>query len=308
MIIDAWPTFAIVIASRDRPVELGHCLSSIAALDYPRDLLSVIVVDDGSEVPLEAGLRPFLETLPLQVLRQQGAGPAAARNRGVAAAQARFIAFTDDDCRPARDWLLSLARRLMPSPERAVGGRTLNGIPGNPYSTASQLLISFLYSYYNAIPDDARFLTTNNLGLSRQLYEAVGGLDTRYLRAAAEDRELCDRWLQRGWKLTYAPEAVVYHHHVLTLRTFWRQHWTYGRGAWRYRLARAARERGPVRVEPLRFYTRLLAAPFVSGNGFPAALRLSVLLMLAQLANAAGFFTERVLCGSHSRPEAEEEL
>jgi GT2 family glycosyltransferase len=305
---ESLPTFTIVVPSRDRPAQLSRCLMAIRQLNYPPDLLSVIVVDDGSDPPIEAAIRPFLNTMPLQLLVQAGAGPAAARNRGAAAAEGRFLAFTDDDCRPEHDWLLHLARRLMLSPERAVGGCTLNGLVGNPYSTASQLLISFLYSYYNTDPEDARFLTTNNLAVSRELYEQIGGLDTRYLRAAAEDREFCDRWQQRGWKLSYVPEAVVYHEHSMTLRNFWRQHWTYGRGAWRYRLARAARERGPLRIEPLRFYSRLLRTPLASGRSLPAAIQLSALLFLTQAANAGGFLTERILSGSRSSPAGEAAL
>ena len=302
------PTFSIVIASRDRPAQLTRCLASIEQLDYPRELLSIIVVDDGSNPPLESAVQPFLDSMPLQLVVQSGAGPAAARNRGAAVAKGRFIAFTDDDCRPQSDWLVCLARRLMLSPERVVGGRTVNGLPDNPYSTASQMLISFLYAYYNTHPDDARFLTTNNLAVSRELYHEVGGLDTRYLRAAAEDREFCDRWQQRGWKLTYTPEAVVYHEHALSLGSFWRQHWTYGRGAWRYRLARAARERGPVRVEPLRFYARLLGTPRVSGMPLARAMGISALLLLTQVANAGGFVTERLLRGRSSHPEGEADL
>lgn len=302
------PTFAVVIPSRDRPLQLARCLSSLAQLDYPRDLLSIIVVDDGSEPSIDAAIGPFLTSLPLRLIVQRGAGPAAARNQGAAAAQSHFVAFTDDDCRPSSDWLRLLALSLTQFPERAVGGRTINGLPSDRYSTASQLLISFLYSYYNPHREDARFLTTNNLAVPRDQFTELGGFDTRFLRAAAEDRELCDRWLQRGWKLTYVPEAVVYHEHAMTLRGFWKQHWTYGQGAWRYRLARAEREREPVRVEPLRFYARLLARPFGEGYPAPVAAKVAGLLLLSQVANAGGFFTERVLYGRRSTPGAEGDL
>jgi len=302
------PTFTVVIPSRDRPLQLARCLSSLAQLDYPRDLLSIIVVDDGSEPSIDAAIRPFLTRLPFRLFVQQGAGPAAARNRGAAAAQSRFVAFTDDDCRPSSDWLRLLALSLTQFPERAVGGRTINGLPSDRYSTASQLLISFLYSYYNPHREDARFLTTNNLAVPRDKFIEIGGFDTRFLRAAAEDRELCDRWLQRGWKLSYVPEAVVYHEHAMTLRGFCKQHWTYGQGAWRYRLARAERERKPVRVVPLRFYARLLARPFREGYPVPVAAKVAGLLLLSQVANAGGFFTERVLYGRRSTPAAEGDL
>jgi GT2 family glycosyltransferase len=173
----------------------------------------------------------------------------------------------------------------------------VNGLPQNLCSIASQMLISHLYAYYNRDAENARFLTTNNLALSARLFRDVGGLDTTYIRAAAEDRELCDRWLQHGLGLTYAPEAVVYHEHALTPAGFWQQHFGYGRGAWRYRLARAARERGPVRIEPARFYAALLGRPFAT-EPIARATTLAALLLLSQAANAAGFFWERWAGGS----------
>src|SRR3990172_7747823 len=89
-------------------------------------------------------------------VRQRNAGPASARNTGAAQARGEFLAFTDDDCRPAPDWLRGLALRLTQSPDCVIGGRTTNALPDNPYSSASQLLIDYLYSYYNADPDRAR--------------------------------------------------------------------------------------------------------------------------------------------------------
>jgi len=285
------PTFSIIIATRDRPAQLGECLQALSRIEYPRERLEVIVVDDGSATPLDTVVQGWPGQSELVLLAQSGAGPAAARNRGLAQARGEYVAFTDDDCRPAPDWLARLAAGLEHAPGRAIGGRTVNAMPANPYSEASQMLISYLYHYYNRDPEDVRFLTTNNLALPAALLRDLGGLDATYTRAAAEDRELCDRWLQRGLRLTYAPDAVVYHAHWLTLRTFWQQHVTYGRGAFRYRLARAARRRGPVRVEPLPFYTNLLAYPFVRHRGRRAWV-LATLLALSQVANAAGFVAE----------------
>ena len=51
-----------------------------------------------------------------------------------------------------------------------IGGRTVNALPGNPYSTASQLLIDYLYSYYNADSGQARFFTSNNLAVAAERF------------------------------------------------------------------------------------------------------------------------------------------
>ncbi len=166
-----------------------------------------------------------------------------------------------------------------------------SALPDNPYSTASQLLIDYLYSYYNAPPDQARFLTSNNLALPVALFRAIGSSDAGYPRAAAEDRDFCRRWLRHGQRLAYAPEAVVYHTHALTLRAFWRQHFNYGRGAFRFHRLRARRDQERFQIEPRRFYLNLLRHPFSQARG-RRALLLASLLVLSQAANAAGFFRE----------------
>jgi len=285
------PFFSIVIPTYARPSQLATCFQSLARLDYSRDRFEVIVVDDGSETPPEVVVASFCGQLDVKLLTQAHAGPAAARNTGAARAKGKFLAFTDDDCAPAPDWLQSLAARFARASDCAIGGRTLNALPDNLYSTASQLLIAYLYTYYNADSDRARFFASNNLAMPADRFHAIGGFDTTYTRTAAEDRELCDRWLHHGYRMTYAPEALVYHAHALTLRTFLRQHFNYGRGAFRFRQARAQRARGRIRLEPFSFYLNLLLYPFSQVQG-RRALLVAALLGVSQWANATGFLWE----------------
>ena len=108
-----------------------------------------------------------------------------------------------------------------------------------------------VYAYYNADPDRARFFATNNLALPADRFHAVGGFDPNLFRAAAEDRDLCDRWLHHGQHMIFAPEAVADHAYRLTLRTFYWQHFNYGRGAWHFHQTRARRaQETSVRICP----------------------------------------------------------
>lgn len=286
------PIFSIVIPTYNRPEQLAVCLQACARLDYSRDRFEVIVVDDGGAEPLDEIVACFHGTLTLKLLQQENAGPAAARNRGASEAAGEFLAFTDDDCAPASDWLKVLGRECVASPDCAVGGRTVNALTHNPYSAASQLLISYLFSFYNASPHKARFFPSSNLAFPTKQFRAAGGFDVTYPRAAAEDRELCDRWLHLGHRMVYAVEAVVYHAHTLTFRTFLRQHFHYGQGAFCFHRIRARRLQDQVKVEPLTFYINMLRYPFVSAQGVQAPL-LMLLLVVTQVANAAGFFWQR---------------
>ena len=285
------PIFSIVVPTHNRPGQLVGCMQALAHLHYPRDCFEAIVVDDGGETRPDEVVASFRDQLDATLLRQPHAGPATARNTGAMRARGTFLAFTDDDCRPAPDWLKTFAVRFAKDPDCVIGGRTINALPDNPYSSASQHLIDYLYSYYNGDPVRARFLTSNNLTLAAARFRALGGFDTTFPGAAAEDREFCDRWLSHGYRMTYAPEAVVGHAHALTFRAFWRQHFWYGRGAFCFHRIRARRGAGGIRIEPLAFYRNLLRYPFSHTRGAQALL-LASLFVGTQVANAAGYFWE----------------
>lgn len=284
--------FSIVIPTYNRPERLQSCLQSLTELRYDRDRFEVVVVDDGSQPPLDAVVQPFVAELPLNLLRQPNGGPASARNTGAAAAQGRYLAFTDDDCQPTAHWLTALEQALQEDPEALVGGQTLNALPQNPYSTASQLLIDYLYEFYNLTPEDATFFASNNFAVPRSQYLKLQGFDTSFPLAAGEDREFCDRWRYHQLPMRYAPAMQVRHAHELTLKSFWRQHFNYGRGAFCFHQARAHRTNGTIKVEKLQFYWRLLTYPL---HQLPLhqGIQVAGLMGLSQVANVAGFFWER---------------
>lgn len=135
------PLFSVIVPTYNRPALLRNCLEALAALDYPAE---------------------------------RNVGPGAARNTGAEQARGEYLAFTDDDCRPAPDWLRSLAAAHAERPSHLLGGQTLNGLPENPYSTASQSLQSWLYDYCESRVSPLRFFASNNLGLPREAFLALG--------------------------------------------------------------------------------------------------------------------------------------
>jgi GT2 family glycosyltransferase len=99
------------------------------------------------------------------------------------------------------------ATRYARTPDHMLGGRALNALPDNLFSTTSQLMTDAVYAYYNDDPRQAHFFTTNNLALPADRFRAIGGFDTTFPLAASEDREFCDRWLHHGYQMTYAPRG-----------------------------------------------------------------------------------------------------
>ncbi|MCD4718185.1 MAG: glycosyltransferase [Desulfobacterales bacterium] len=291
------PLFSIIIPTYSRPRQLTSCLCSIVRMDYPVDRFEVIVVDDGSEKSPEAIVRSFREHIDITLLSESHAGPAAARNTGAARAKGAYLAFTDDDCAPELDWLQNLTARFSKTSDCAIGGRTVNALPDNSFSTTSQLLVDYLHSYYNIDFNRAHFLTSNNLAMPADRFHAIGGFDHNFFHAGGEDRDICEVWLHHGYRMLYAPEIIVRHTHKLTLASFWKQHLNYGRGAFRFHQKRFQRVHKSIRLEPLSFYMNLLRYPFSLSYG-RRTLLLMALFVLSQVANAVGFVYE---CGIRSK-------
>lgn len=283
------PSFSIIIPTYERPAQLATCLQSLARQNYPPEKFEVVLVDDGGAQSLESVIEEFRERLNVSLLRQQNTGPAGARNFGAAHARGQFLAFTDDDCAADKDWLRALSVYFNRTPDRLIGGRTLNALSLNPYAETSQLIIEVVYSHFNANPNDASFFASNNFALSAERFRELGGFNSSF--TTSEDREFCDRWLARGFGMTYAPEATIYHAHNLTLSALWRQHFAYGRGALRFHRARSANGHGRFKPD-LNFYRKLLCAS-ASRTPMTRAVQLTALLLWSQLANAAGFFYEK---------------
>jgi glycosyltransferase involved in cell wall biosynthesis len=297
------PTFSIIVPTFYRPEHLARCLRALQTLNYPKAAYEIIVVDDASwgrtagqvnELSTEGGP-------PIRYLAQRRGGPAKARNAGARAAAGRYLAFTDDDCEPSPSWLEALERPLRADGRKLVGGLTANALANLNCSKASQLLIDYLYDYYQVEKTGNRFFTTNNIACDAGVFRELGGFDETFPLAAGEDREFCERFQRRGGSMVFAEDAKVMHWHDLNLRRFAKQHFNYGRGAdFLHRSRWAAMQASGNVVHPWRpklerpsFYVNLVLYPFKRERGV-AAWRLAALMGMSQMAYASGYVYQRV--------------
>jgi GT2 family glycosyltransferase len=265
-------------------------------MELPSGSFEVIIVDDGGEQNLNDLIEQFRSSMRLKLVRQENRGPAHARNTGAKEASGKFLAFTDDDCCPGPEWLENFAIAFQDNEEVLLGGQTINGLKNNLYSEASQVLIEYLYSYYNQPSLESQFFASNNMAIPRSLFLKIDGFDVTTLKATAEDREICDRLLFTGHKLIFVPKAEIFHFHKLDFFSLWRQHFNYGKGAYYFRKVRAIRGQERLKVEPLSFYSDLVLYPFRNSKNSPVAL--SFLLFYIQVANVFGFMWESFVRGT----------
>lgn len=273
---------SIIIPTFNRKSALKKCLNALQRQSIDKNW-EVIIVDDGGSVELSELMKRIDQNLDIKLVRQDNKGPAAARNYGVRLAKGEYIAFLDDDCEPQEGWL----QNLMINANEGVmtGGKTTNKLHDNPYSETSQLLVSFLYEYFEG--KMWYFFTSNNLLVDKKSFLEIGGFDETFETAAGEDRELCARWSLSNYKLQYESRAVIWHSHLLNFISFWRQHYKYGKAAILYRekIRKSGMNNTPLEI---RFYFRLLGFPFSRDYRFVQKLKLSILLFLSQIATLFG--------------------
>jgi glycosyltransferase involved in cell wall biosynthesis len=286
------PIFSIIIPTYNRPNELSRCLNSIERLHFSRERFEVIVVDDGSTIQLQEMIHFTQYHFAIKVFRQSNAGPAAARNLGAQQAIGDFLIFIDDDCLTIPGWLSKIEARLKQHPTNVVGGKTMNALRHNPFAIASQMIIDAAYEYYNAFSENAAFFTSNNMTIPSALFRSIGGFKSTF--RTSEDREFCDHWLSKGYKMIYAPEIILYHLNRLTLKSYLIQHFNYGRGAYRFHKMHTSRLGLPMHIDSKRFQKYLLMYPLGKAN-WRNAIIYQILLILSQIASLFGYLLERRL-------------
>lgn len=165
----------------------------------------LILVDNGSRDRVVPALPAWARVFDCEV-----PGSYAARNLGIDAARRDWLVFTDADCRPAPDWLQRIAGVLAAQEDEEVlvaGAIRMTAQDDrvlNPYQ---------IYDLVKGIPQDwyvsRGYATTANLCVPRRAFERVGSFDAS--RFSGGDAEFCQRALAFGYRLAYAPEAVVEH-------------------------------------------------------------------------------------------------
>jgi cellulose synthase/poly-beta-1,6-N-acetylglucosamine synthase-like glycosyltransferase len=177
----------------------------LSAQTLDRSRFEVIVCDDGSPAPVAVTLAAELESvrgaIQVEVVRQENGGRGRAQPRG-GRARGRFLAFTDDDCRPTPEWLERLLDRLRSRPDTLLGGSMVTPKATGAGACATQAIMDFVYQEQES-RDGLRLFSTSNLAIATDAFHQIGGFATEFGRAGGEDYDLCARWQEAGGAAEY---------------------------------------------------------------------------------------------------------
>ena len=184
---------SVVVPTYKRPELLNRCLAALCSQTMNPSEYEIVVVDDGpTENTKHIVLAWSLRSGPrMRYLANEGRhGPAAARNKGWRAAHGELIAFTDDDCVPAPDWL-AIGSAVFEDPTvHGISGRIIVPIPSIPTD----------YEQTVAGLEHGPFATAN-CWYRRSALASVGGFDERFTVAWREDTDLEFACRRHGFRL-----------------------------------------------------------------------------------------------------------
>lgn len=218
----ARPDISVVIATYNRPAGVVALLQDLEVQDGMRaGGYEVIVVDDGSRVPVKPEIDALQLSYPCHVIEQANGGQAAARHQGLLASHAELVVILDDDMRVPASFL-----KAHWDAHRA-GADVLQGAI-HPADMQMPLFERWhareLQRFADAILDGrivlrGAHIATGNVSIRRSQYFAIGGFDLSMKRS--EDRDLGVRLERAGAKLRLGADAYSVHHTDHTSLEVW---------------------------------------------------------------------------------------
>jgi cellulose synthase/poly-beta-1,6-N-acetylglucosamine synthase-like glycosyltransferase len=219
------PTISVIIPVRNEAAKIEQCLKAVFSQSLKP--YEVIVVDGHSTDGTVENIRKF----PVKVFYESYYTRAGGCQVGIENAQGEYVAFTDADCIPDRDWLTNLAREFDDG-IAGVGGR-YEDIGQDLWTRSFNLTLRTFASGAKSRSNKKRF--AGNLSVCgangmcrREDILRAGGFNVNL--SGAEDLELGHRLAKIG-RLVYTPDAVVLHDHSRGFRDFAKQMYRYG--GWR---------------------------------------------------------------------------
>ena len=201
---------SIVIPTYNRKESLKKTLESLFNQTYPKDNYEIIVCDDYKSTDgTEEMVKELMNVSPCELrylkVKSNYKGPATVRNAGIENARGEIIGFTDDDCIVSPNWIENAIPFFDDKTISGVQGCTL---PLQPHSKKNKL---FWVRHTNEItePGDLRYATCNIFYRKEALLE-IGGFDPRFTMAR-EDIDLAWSLLDRGYKIIFSKNPLVYH-------------------------------------------------------------------------------------------------
>ena len=244
-----WPHVTVAICTRSRPQSLRRTLNTLVELDYPAELLDLLIVDNAPEDELTAQL--VAEFPQFRYVMEPRPGLNWARIRAAKEAHGSIVAYTDDDVAIDPQWVKALARHfeneavmcvtgLVAPAARETGAQNLfEDYGGFGRGFERRYYTMGMRKHWRFWPLGAGVFGTGcNMAYRKSLFAKIGdfdpALDVGTPTHGAGDHDMFYRTIRAGYVLVYEPAALIWHYHRPSYDKLRSQLYDFGRGVYAF--------------------------------------------------------------------------
>jgi len=203
------PRVAIIVPCYNEAATVGATCESLLALEYPKDKLEIILVDDGSKDATPQAMAAFANNPQVKILRKENGGKHTALNDGIAMTSAEFFGCLDADSFVASDAL----REIIPCFSSPRVAATTAAMSVHQPSNLLQHMQNAEYIFgitlrHSLASVNGIYVTPGPFSLYRRsVIDEIGGFRKGH---QTEDLEMALRIQHAGYEIENAPRARVY--------------------------------------------------------------------------------------------------
>ncbi len=223
------PSVTIIVPCWNEEKTVSKTINSILNLDYPKDKLKIMVVDDGSIDSTWEVVQKFRNNKQVELYTKENGGKHSALNFGISKLTTDLVGCLDADSYVHKDTMNKIAVYFEDRKTMAVAPSIKLWNPTNPLQLLQKVEYGFgiftrkVFQYLNAI-----YITPGPFSIFRkEVFENLGGYRNAH---NTEDIELALRMQKNGYKIAHAHNAYVYTVPPRNIKTLLKQRvrWSYG--------------------------------------------------------------------------------
>ncbi|BBL45328.1 glycosyl transferase [Nanobdella aerobiophila] len=207
--IKDYPTVSIIVPAYNEEKNIKNTLDRLINLDYPKDKLNIIVVDDGSIDNTYNIAKEYEKYHIVKVYRKENSGKSSAINFGIKNSNSEYIVVLDADSIPGKDSLKKMIKYfyfydvdiVIPSVQV---NKTDNIIQKYQYID----YVVYNFSRISLDSMESLFIAPGPFSVfKKEVFDKIGLFDEKNI---TEDMEIALRAQKNGFKIKYCPESIIY--------------------------------------------------------------------------------------------------
>lgn len=209
------PKISIIICTRNRGDSIVVTLKSVLANTYRQ--FEVLIIDQSVNDETESAIKSFLDDPRIVYRRTDTSGLSIARNIGLNEAKGEILAFTDDDCTVAPNWLEAISNVFSNHERVAVLFCHVAPAPYNPnegyivsYKISRNRILRSMRDLYSGLGIGAGMAARRSVLLSIGGFDNFLGVGSQF--AAGEDHDIAIRVIIKKWQVYELADTSVIHY------------------------------------------------------------------------------------------------